>query len=88
MYLTHPPSRLVLVGQIAHAGLTPRQAIREKALLVTELGLDDTALTDEQLIDARIENPILVNRPFVVATGGTRLCRPASVVLDILGKKG
>lgn len=88
MYLTHPPSRPVLVGLIAQAGLTARQAIREKELLFAELGLDDPALTDEQLIDAMIENPILINRPFVVAPGGTRLCRPAPVVLDILGKRG
>lgn len=87
LYLTHPPSRPVLAGLIAQAGLTPREAIREKESLFAELGLDDPALTDEQLIDAMIENPVLINRPFVVAPGGTRLCRPASVVLEILHKQ-
>jgi len=86
-YLTHPPSRPVLVGLIAQAGLTPRQAIREKEPIFAELGLGEPGVTDEQLIDAMIENPVLINRPFVVAPGGTRLCRPASVVLEILHKK-
>lgn len=85
-YLIRPPSRPVLVGLIAQAGLTPRKAIRDKEPLFAELGLDNPAVTDEELIDAMIENPVLINRPFVVAPGGTRLCRPASVVLDILPK--
>ena len=87
LYLTHPPSRPVLAGLIAQAGLTPRQAIREKEALFDELELGDPTLTNEQLINAMIESPVLINRPFVVAPGGTRLCRPASVVLEILKQK-
>jgi len=85
-YLIRPPSRPVLVGLIAQAGLTPREAIRDKEPLFTELGLDAPGITDEQLIDAMIENPVLINRPFVVTPAGTRLCRPASVVKEILPK--
>ena len=49
-----------------------------------ELGLDNPALTDDQLLDAMLKHPILINRPFVVTPMGTRLCRPSEAVLDIL----
>ncbi|MBR0556897.1 arsenate reductase (glutaredoxin) [Ciceribacter sp. L1K23] len=83
-YLKTPPSRETLVKMIADAGLTVRQAIREKGTPYAELGLDDPALTDDQLIEAMLANPILINRPFVVTPMGTRLSRPSEVVLDIL----
>lgn len=83
-YLKHPPSREKLVEMIRDAGLAVRQAIREKGTPYSELGLDNPRLTDEQLIDAMLENPILINRPFVVTPLGTRLSRPSEVVLDIL----
>ncbi|MGL1316074.1 ArsC/Spx/MgsR family protein, partial [Vibrio parahaemolyticus] len=72
-YLQHPPSREQLVKMIQDAGLTVREAIRQKGTPYAELGLDDVTLTDDQLLDAMLANPILINRPFVVTTKGTRL---------------
>lgn len=83
-YLVTPPSRAELVGMIADAGLTVREAIREKGTPYAELGLDDPSLTDGQLLDAMLEHPILINRPFVISPLGTRLARPSELVLDIL----
>lgn len=83
-YLANPPSAGRLKAMIAEAGLSVREAIREKGTPYTELGLDDAGLTDDQLIEAMIGTPILINRPFVVTPIGTRLCRPSEAVLDIL----
>jgi arsenate reductase len=83
-YLKTPPSRQELKDLIRRAGLTVRQAIREKGTPYAELGLDDKTLTDEQLLDAMEAHPILINRPFVVTEQGVRLSRPSEVVLDIL----
>ncbi|SPB14004.1 arsenate reductase [Caballeronia novacaledonica] len=83
-YLTHPPSRETLVALIARAGLSVREALREKGTPYAELGLDDASLTDDQLIDAMLAHPILINRPFVETPKGARLCRPSERVLDIL----
>ena len=83
-YLTHPPSRESLVALIARAGLSVRDALREKGTPYAELGLDDPSLTDDQLIDAMLAHPILINRPFVETPKGARLCRPSELVLDIL----
>jgi arsenate reductase len=69
---------------IADADLTVREAIREKGTPYAELGLDNPDLTDDQLLDAMLATPILINRPFVVTPLGTRLARPSEVVLDIL----
>ncbi|NUA30858.1 arsenate reductase (glutaredoxin) [Cupriavidus basilensis] len=83
-YLTQPPERAVLRAMIANAGLTVREALREKGTPYAELGLGDPVLTDDQLLDAMQAHPILINRPFVVTPLGVRLCRPSEVVLDIL----
>lgn len=83
-YLNNPPDRASLVDLIAKAGLTVRGAIREKGTPYLELGLDNPAITDEQLIEAMLSHPILINRPFVVTPLGVRLCRPSELVLDIL----
>ncbi|AHG65098.1 arsenate reductase (glutaredoxin) [Advenella mimigardefordensis] len=83
-YLHNPPSREELVAVIEKAGISVREAVREKETLFKELGLDDPAVSDERLLDAMIEYPILINRPFVVTPKGARLCRPAELVLDIL----
>ncbi|SDC50763.1 arsenate reductase [Cupriavidus sp. YR651] len=83
-YLMTPPSRAQLQQMIAQAGLTVREAIREKGTPYAELGLADPALTDDQLLDAMLAHPILINRPFVVTEHGARLCRPSELVLDIL----
>jgi arsenate reductase len=83
-YLKTPPARALLVQLIARAGLTPRGLLREKGTPYAELGLGDPSLTDEQLIDAMMAHPILINRPLVVTPLGVRLCRPSETVLDIL----
>jgi arsenate reductase len=83
-YLQNPPSREQLIKMIADAGLSVRGAIREKGTPYAELGLDNPDLTDEQLLDAMLKDPILINRPFVITPLGTRLARPSEVVLDIL----
>ena len=83
-YLKTPPSRERLKELIAAAGLTVRQALREKGTPYSELGLGDPSLGDEQLLDAMQAHPILINRPFVVTSKGVRLARPSEVVLDIL----
>jgi arsenate reductase len=83
-YLKTPPSREELVGLIAAAGLTPRSLLREKGTPYAELGLDNPSLSDDDLIDAMLAHPILINRPIVVTPLGVRLCRPSEVVLDIL----
>lgn len=83
-YLVTPPDRETLQTMIRNAGLSVRDALREKGTPYQELGLANTDLSDEHLVDAMMEHPILINRPFVVAPGGTRLCRPADVVLEIL----
>jgi arsenate reductase len=83
-YLRTPPSREQLAALIAAAGLTVREALREKGTPYQELGLDNPALGDGQLLDAMAAHPILLNRPFVVTSLGTRLCRPSELVLDIL----
>jgi arsenate reductase len=83
-YLQHPPPRAQLAAMIAQAGLTVRQALREKGTPYAELGLANEALTDDELLDAMLRHPVLINRPFVVTELGTRLCRPSEAVLDIL----
>jgi arsenate reductase len=83
-YLKTPPSRALLVQLIERAGLKPRDLLREKGTPFHELGLEDPALTDEQLVDAMIEQPILINRPLVVSPLGVKLCRPSEVVLDLI----
>ncbi len=83
-YLKDPPSRDQLASMIADAGLSVREALREKGTPFGELGLSDLSLSDGQLLDAMLGHPILINRPFVVTQKGTRLCRPSEIVLDIL----
>lgn len=83
-YLKTPPTRAVLKDLISKAGLTVREAIRQKGTPYAELGLDDPAWTDDQLLDAMVAHPMLINRPFVVTPWGVRLSRPSEAVLDIL----
>ena len=83
-YLETPPSREELVSLIRRMGIGPRDLLREKGTPYVELGLAEPSLTDDQLIDAMIEHPVLINRPIVVTPQGTRLCRPSEVVLGIL----
>ncbi|MES2095906.1 MAG: arsenate reductase (glutaredoxin) [Pseudomonadota bacterium] len=83
-YLKTPPVRALLVQMIDRAGMTPRDLLREKGTPYGELGLGDASLTDDELIDAMIAHPILINRPLVVTPLGVKLCRPSEAVLDIL----
>ncbi|UQB93456.1 MULTISPECIES: arsenate reductase (glutaredoxin) [Mycobacterium] len=81
-YLKKPPSRAELVKMIRDAGIDVRTAVRKRESLYEELNLADA--TDEQLLDAMVEHPILIERPFVVTTKGTRLARPIDAVREIL----
>jgi arsenate reductase len=83
-YLKTPPSRDELKDLIARMGVPVREVMRKTGTPYDQLGLDDPALTDDQLIDAMLDNPILINRPIVVTEKGVRLARPSEVVLDIL----
>ncbi|WP_199535369.1 arsenate reductase (glutaredoxin) [Dyella sp. AtDHG13] len=83
-YLKTPPTREQLIKLIDEAMLKPREALREKGTPFVALGLGGAGVTDDAIIDAMLRYPILINRPFVVAPLGTRLCRPSEVVLDIL----
>ena len=83
-YLKTPPSRSLLEQLIARMAIPVRDVLREKGTPYAELGLDNPALSDAQLLDAMIEHPILINRPIVVTPLGVKLCRPSEAVLDIL----
>jgi arsenate reductase (glutaredoxin) len=83
-YLVTPPGREKLVELIAQMNIRVRDVLRRKGTPYDELNLDDPSLTDDQLIDAMVAHPILMNRPIVVTPLGTRLCRPSETVLDIL----
>lgn len=84
LYLQTPPSREELVALIAAMGISVRELLRTNVAPYAELGLDDPQWQDEQLIDAMLAHPLLINRPIVVTPIGTRLCRPSEKVLDIL----
>ena len=83
-YLKTPPSRSMLRQMLERSGLTPRALLRERGTPYAELGLDDPELNNEQILDAMLAHPILINRPLVVTSLGVRLCRPSEAVLDIL----
>lgn len=83
-YVKTPPSRAKLQELIAKAGLTVRQAMRNKGDLYVELNLADASLSDEALLDAMMVHPVLIERPLVVTEKGVRLCRPSELVQEIL----
>jgi arsenate reductase len=83
-YLKTPPARYELQGLIARMGIGVRDLLRRKGTPYDDLGLGDPALTDEQILDAMMAHPILINRPIVVTDRGVRLCRPADTVREIL----
>ncbi|WFU27581.1 arsenate reductase (glutaredoxin) [Bradyrhizobium sp. CB1717] len=83
-YLKTPPSRAMLQQLVQRMGLSVRELLREKGTPYAELGLGNAALTDDQLLDAMLAHPILINRPIVVTPKGARLCRPSELVLDLL----
>jgi arsenate reductase len=83
-YLKTPPSRAMLKNLIARMGVSVRDVMREKGMPYADLGLADPSLTDDDLIDAMLAHPVLINRPIVVTPLGAKLCRPPEAVLDIL----
>jgi arsenate reductase len=83
-YLKTPPTRDRIVQLVSAAGISLREALRQKDTPYEALGLGDPSLSDDALLDAIAEHPVLLNRPFVETPVGTRLCRPSELVLDIL----
>ncbi|RZV02302.1 UNVERIFIED_ORG: arsenate reductase [Serratia quinivorans] len=84
LYLETPPSREQLVELIADMGISVRALLRKNVEPYDTLKLEDVGWNDDQLIDFMLQQPVLINRPIVVTSLGTRLCRPSEVVLDIL----
>jgi arsenate reductase len=85
-YLATGWTRPQLLALFAAAGLTPRTALREKKSPAADLGLLDSGVSDEALLDAMLVHPVLVNRPIVATPNGVRLCRPSETVLDLLDR--
>jgi arsenate reductase (glutaredoxin) len=83
-YLKTPPSRDELASLIGRMEIPVRDLLRQKGTPYDELNLENPALSDDQLIDAMIAHPILINRPIVVTDNAVKLCRPSEAVLDIL----
>jgi arsenate reductase len=83
-YLKDPPDRARLIELIQAMGIPVRALLREKGTPYAELGLADPKWSDDQLLDFMLDHPILINRPIVVTPKGTKLCRPAEAVLDLL----
>jgi len=85
-YLKTPPTRQELQGLIARMGVPVRDILRRKGTPYEDLGLDDPSVTDDELLDAMLARPILIDRPIVVTERGVRLARPSEVVLEILDR--
>lgn len=83
-YLKSPPGRERLLELIAAIGVGVRGILREKGTPYFELGLDDLSLSEDALLDAMVQHPILMNRPIVVTSKGIKLCRPSEEVLSLL----
>ncbi len=83
-YLKNPPDRERLQELITRMGCSARDILREKGTPYLKLGLNDLSLSEDALIDAMLQHPILINRPIVVTAKGVKLCRPSELVLSIL----
>ena len=83
-YLKEPPTRAELQQIYQRAGFSPREGLRAKEPIAAELGLTRPDVSDDKILDAMMEHPILINRPLVVTDKGARLCRPQDAVRDIL----
>jgi arsenate reductase len=83
-YLKNPPSRDELKRLYERAGMRPRDGLRAKEPLAEELGLTRSDVTDDEVLDAMVEHPILIERPIVETPKGVRLCRPQEMVREIL----
>lgn len=84
LYLKQPPDRATLQATIRATGQPARALLRDKEALCKQLSLDDPAATDDQLIDAMLAHPVLINRPVVITARGARLGRPVDKILDVL----
>ena len=85
-YLTTGWTRAQLLGLFAAANLTPRQGLRETKSPAKDLGLLEPGVSDETILVAMLEHPVLVNRPIVCTPRGVKLCRPSEAVLDLLDR--
>ena len=85
-YLKTGWTRELLLTLLTVSGLTPRQALRETKSPAKELGLLEDGVSDETILAAMLETPVLVNRPFVVTDRGVKLCRPSELVLDLIDR--
>lgn len=83
-YLKTPPSRDELKGLYERAGITPREGLRSKEPLATELGLTAPGVDDDTILDSMLQHPILIERPLVETAKGVRLCRPQDKVREII----
>jgi len=83
-YMKQPPSREELVRLYQRAGISPREGLRTKEELAEQLGLNRPDVTDDEVLDAMVAHPILINRPLVETDKGVRLCRPQETVREIL----
>jgi arsenate reductase len=83
-YLKAPPTREELRQIYKRAGISPREGLRAKEPIASELGLTRPDVTDDEILDAMLKHPILINRPLVVTDKGVRLCRPQDLVREIL----
>jgi arsenate reductase len=83
-YMKDPPSREELERLYARAGITPKEGLRSKEPLAEELGLTGPDVTDNEVLEAMVEHPVLINRPLVETQKGVRLCRPQDVVREII----
>lgn len=83
-YLKAPPTREELRQMYKRAGISPREGLRAKEPIASEMGLTRPDVTDDEILDAMMEHPILINRPLVVTDKGVRLCRPQDLVREIL----
>ena len=83
-YLKTPPTRDELKRLYDRAGISARDGLRAKEPLAAELGLTRADVTDDEILDAMVEHPILINRPIVETEKGVRLCRPQETVREIL----
>jgi arsenate reductase len=83
-YLKAPPTREELRQMYERAGISPREGLRAKEPIASEMGLTRPDVADDEILDAMMEHPILINRPLVVTDKGVRLCRPQDLVREIL----
>ena len=83
-YMKNPPSRDELVRLYNRAGISPREGLRTKEPLAEELCLNRPDVTVDEILEAMVAHPILINRPIVETAKGVRLCRPQEVVREIL----